>query len=438
MKHLTQAHEWLIDELPELAIPTDAKKTDANFMKLRNEGLIKFMFYINDARRAHVEYPNAVYIHRDTVRAFLGQRAESLTTFRKYFIQIGSIGNSFSAKATAYKAVPHFEAAAKRLINKYTDYSKNNKTRPEVKEFHKEIYAVSLDGEMAAMFTSVETNIDSALDKCVEVEELWAPTIMFAHYDELTGAKELAYFERDARLYHPLQSIPKVVRKVLFKGWIDYDIEAAAPTILSQMVSFDTPMIKDYIENKAARREEMAKFLNIEVEDAKAIITSAFFGSCTDGDKLNWDVGNNTDLVFGLSKIFDKYRETIGEKIYSYRRFSWFIELASEIAIVYKELSERAKGTAEKEDGDWIITNDSGASKNIGKRWSSRVAVGFLYFSMERKVLNIANHYMKSKNAQSLLIHDGFIVNQELDLEVLTKRIKATLNLDIKFSKEVL
>ena len=56
-------------------------------------------------------------------------------------------------------------------------------------------------------------------------------------YGGIAAGKEAPEYTeptKGARRYHAVQNLPKTLRAEVFKGWFDYDIEAAAPTLVYQ------------------------------------------------------------------------------------------------------------------------------------------------------------------------------------------------------------
>lgn len=126
---------------------------------------------------------------------------------------------------------------------------------------------------------------------------------------ELTGEKDLEYTYKDGRYYHPLINLERRHKALIFAGHLDhvYDIDAAAPNIMlnyAMSLGVDIeryPELVAYVTDKQLWRGNLAKAAKITVEQAKEIHQVIFnlgwhtpfkhrsFQSHFDGDTTKWN-----------------------------------------------------------------------------------------------------------------------------------------------------
>ena len=90
---------------------------------------------------------------------------------------------------------------------------------------------------------------------------------------------------RSGRLYAEgsnLQNCPKEIRNAALEGCWDYDINCCHFSILEQMakkLDFDCPVIRGYVVDKNALREEIARGAGITIPQAKLVLTATIYGA---------------------------------------------------------------------------------------------------------------------------------------------------------------
>jgi hypothetical protein len=96
------------------------------------------------------------------------------------------------------------------------------------------------------------------------------------------------YNDKGDRRYHPIQNIQRDLRKQVFAGWWDYDIEACAPTLIYQFAlrkyqsmfgsgADPFPAVTKMIADKVAVRGHLVDLLGIEVQLAKEVLAALLF-----------------------------------------------------------------------------------------------------------------------------------------------------------------
>jgi hypothetical protein len=229
-----------------------------------------------------------------------------------------------------------------------------------------------------------------------------------------------------------LQSIKKDVREFLLRDYHSYDVESAAPVILSQVYARITgkevpKSIQYYIDNKSAFRVALALFLKKDIDTAKSIFTMLFFGS-----KARKYVHPEMAIVKLLGK--KRYRRLLKNR--------YFIPLVRDVEMMFKVIGDYYKEHHSVRVGKkWIIKNDKGREIVLDK-WDNGKVVAHVYQGIESTILDTCIDYYKSKHddASYLLIHDGFYALHELDTDDLEKCIfnETGFRIDYKPRQETL
>ena len=309
-----------------------------------------------------------------------------------------------------WKDPQEMEQRYEELVNAISPHNPRKGRKPKC---HKQI-ATAVEGD------HWETALDTALQN-----KQYDDVAIIASLDRRVQDDKViitsAYNEKGGRLYSPIQNISSLARRDLFRGWYDYDINAALPSVIYQLNPVEADLILEYIQHKEEKRGYLADLLGIELERAKRIINAVFFGAKTSEGTLHWDLGNEqcTSLVRMLR---------LGVLILM--RDKWFSEFSEQVRNSVKTISDRIKNQAVKIDKQWNIRNLNGDTLVL-PRWHQGRAVCHFYYGIERMAISALN--LPSSNV--VLIHDGFVVDREVQLPV-NFNIGGNLSLDLSFSKE--
>jgi hypothetical protein len=191
------------------------------------------------------------------------------------------------------------------------------------------------------------------------------------------------------RLYgvgYNLQWISKEARHRMLagNGLYDYDFVACHPTImlhLLQHLKVSTPVLEDFIGNRARKTEELEAFLNLPAEDVKKILTIIVLSS---------DFRSEFKEVFFICR-----RKKI--RIEKLERCKWFTDLVNEYSAGRKALIKQFK----KGSG---IQSPTGDLMNVQKGEASNVS--FILQSIEAELLELA---CGTFSDTKLLCFDGWI-----------------------------
>ena len=269
---------------------------------------------------------------------------------------------------------------------------------------------------------------------------------LLRHYKK--GTNSILYEEKKFRLYSSkrlnfgvnFQSIKSNLRKIIFQGQYDYDINAGAPTLLYQFIkqkytseNIELQYLESYIKNRKILRKRCAEIL---AEKNKSKDTKEF-------EKQTKETF--TALLYGSNVLSPKSKLSMNysNRKYLYDNFDEFRYLVEDVKLLfkyYKEYIEKLKKESIKEDfieiekGIFIETKKNDNGKIVNKKENSIISE--IYFYLESKILKLV--YENYKEDISLLIHDGFVCRKYLELEELQNLVKEKLGYEVKYSRDLL
>ena len=222
------------------------------------------------------------------------------------------------------------------------------------------------------------------------------------------------YTERCHRLFHPVQNIPKELRRVYLAEHglkHQYDISSAAPTIVYQASMREggsaKPTVKRFIDDKAQIRQHYSTATGLSISSIKQILVILFAGGT---------LGNNRDMA--------TYHLCEGNPdIISYlQQDSDIQQLKAEIKQMWGELRHLLpETTATSANGRTRSTQMSSSNKWV------------YYFSQERQVLDSIMRYLDSQTMNYFLIHDAFVSNYEVDTNYLSEWVYKETGYELMF-----
>jgi hypothetical protein len=110
-----------------------------------------------------------------------------------------------------------------------------------------------------------------------------------------------------------------------------------------------------------------------------------------------------------------------------------YSELSSFIKKFGKYLKENK--VANTKNGKKALYNSRGVGKEVDlNKWNNPKSLLFYYFGVESQILDC----LIKKYQHSLLLFDGFISKEDIDINEMSDLVKKELGFDIKFSKELL
>jgi hypothetical protein len=200
------------------------------------------------------------------------------------------------------------------------------------------------------------------------------------------------------RLIHPLQNMPVKTRSQLLTDnnfTYEYDIVCCAQSlILYYAYKLGTgefmPTIDEYIHNRKAIREKIAKDLEINVMTIKKIINAMFCGAYI-----------STNLKYSsIYKLLD-YDDA---KIMYMKENAWLQSLKQEIKQCWDYIKPNHK--------EYIRKTKNGKLRHqlyAKDKWN-------IYFNLERQCLDHIQTYLTEHKVKSFLIHDGWHTNKSINI----------------------
>ena len=209
---------------------------------------------------------------------------------------------------------------------------------------------------------------------------------------------------KGARRYHAVQNLPKTVRAKVFKGWFDYDIEAAAPTLVYQLAcrvhrnyeptkaGAPYPAVQRLVDDRTAVRQHIVDVTGLDFTTAKGIVVALFFGAQL--------VPHEKQAIFRLVR---SDREAMAKLkadpfVTAFRRdvkAMWTLLLMDENA---------RNGKLAFRTG---VVVPKAATKSKQKM--------AMYLRLERQVIDVVEAELRRDGAVPVLIHDGFMVQGRID-----------------------
>ncbi|MDO8385075.1 MAG: hypothetical protein Q7T13_01580 [Polaromonas sp.] len=228
------------------------------------------------------------------------------------------------------------------------------------------------------------------------------------------------------RRFHPVQNLPKTLRADLFKGWYDYDIEAAAPSLVyqsAQRLLHDIngtrpeqvyPTIRKLIFEKAAVRTHVQTLTGCSPKIVKQILNGLFFSArlqASASTKIYALVDFNPETIEALKA--DPFIKSLMREV----KAMWTLLIQAE---------KTRKGR------EFLFNGVE--SPNL-KSSSTRMAI---YLALERTVMDVMEEALKSDGTQYVLMHDGFMTSKASRKIFLEQKVKEKTGLEISLSEAVI
>lgn len=241
-----------------------------------------------------------------------------------------------------------------------------------------------------------------------------------------TGAETPEYTEPTvgARRYHAIQNLPKALRAEVFTGWFDYDIEAAAPTLVYQWAckvhsrlnpkkaGTPFPSIQRLVDDRTSVRNYVADVMGLDVPTAKGIVTQLFFGAGL--------VPNGKQAIF---RVVNRDR-TVIERLKADPFVSAFRQ---EVSLMWKLVL-----TDENSRNGMVAFRTGKVIPKPATRGKQRAAI---YQRLERQVIEVIEDVLRSDGLVPVLIHDGFMVRRRIDRQRIEREVQARTGFVIRLAE---
>jgi hypothetical protein len=247
---------------------------------------------------------------------------------------------------------------------------------------------------------------------------------------------EFEYKDNGKRIWCNFQFIQKTIRNPLLKSkgynW-DYDIEAAAPTLLYQYSQrlyqkqwlalsqskklrrphfFIANNIELLITDKSSVRQQIAQDCGCTIDDVKKTINALFQGGVL--------------TTYRDSKLFQEL-ECDYRKISALKANRFLCEMRKEISKMWKIIKEELPVR--------YITDKNGVTKRRSLRGGDKSQV---YLGIEREIAEVIRDYLKQTNNKHLWIHDGWCCSKRIYSDELITEVRRKTGYLIKLTERVI
>ncbi len=224
--------------------------------------------------------------------------------------------------------------------------------------------------------------------------------------------------------YAVLQNSPKSIRKIMFKGQFEYDINTSVASILLQHqdkigLSGYYPYIKSYIEDKQFYRDKLLD-MGFDEKSAKQYFTSLFFGV----DVENLGMKSKLRSSFSQDELDEILRDDSNHG------------LVVECLELYNNIKNHYKEDGLTEIG-YKIKNEQGCTlsfpKKDWKKFETKV-VPHIYQGIESVIIDAVLQICDV----NLILFDAFITLDSIDLDFLSNHCYDNTGYYVKFEKTVI
>jgi len=245
----------------------------------------------------------------------------------------------------------------------------------------------------------------------------------------VNGDEDPAYTEKDSRRYHPIQNLRRDIRKQLYAGWWDYDIEACAPTLVYQYavrqyrfvrnddgIPFPFPSVAKYVQEKTAVRAYITSLTGLGEQETKELVQAMFF-------EARYSPNPKAGIFKKLNCNRPLYDRFVKDPF---------------VAAFRKDVKDmwrwaRQRDVYERGQKIWEGKMPSPADPKASKH---RIAI---YTNLERQVIDAMLDHLNFSSDKKLrvhLMHDGFMSDGRLDVNLLVEAVAVKTGYAVKV-KEV-
>jgi len=226
------------------------------------------------------------------------------------------------------------------------------------------------------------------------------------------------YQESDSgRLYGTginLQNAPKIIRRAALAGNYNYDIQNCHFSILNQKATgygLYLGTIEHYLKNKKEVRNSISKDMGLSIKVIKEVLIAMLYGSPLG------KYGNSVSNKVGVDKIDEIMAD------------DFFIGMNQDIKRARKTIIDKSsisRGRLSNAMGKKIVVSNTTKPQQLAH----------LLQGVEALVLKtIVTQYNKNI---LLLLHDGFVSNEELDIKYMEENIKFETGYNLVLESEVI
>ncbi len=246
----------------------------------------------------------------------------------------------------------------------------------------------------------------------------FVPDVELVVLDQLATG-EFEYETKSNRLFNPIQFYNREVRGRLLNNHgyrYNYDIEAAAPTLLLQQAQRRNPdfvaaALQQYIANRSLARQQIARACEITEDQVKFVINAVLQGapvSCFRDSRIFNELNCNYDAVRRLQNN------------------TALKEMQKDIRLMWQIL---------KQDFPVRMTTDR-LGRTRSAKLSGRDKSGY-YRQLESEVGRVIRRHLKRNSVRCLWLHDGWCCDRVVDTPALITEVRQQTGFVIQLDKGV-
>ncbi|TWB18840.1 hypothetical protein FBZ89_109227 [Nitrospirillum amazonense] len=244
-------------------------------------------------------------------------------------------------------------------------------------------------------------------------------------FQPVLDGRAVEYHDNGLRRFHPVQNIRRDVRKQVFDGWWDYDVESCAPTLVYQYAvshyrwvygvqsaAEPFPSILRLINDKAHIRQHVSSLTGLDVSRSKQILQMLFFRANPGmhaSNALYSTLGNDPYIFQKL--VNDDYVQALRLDA----KAMWRYAIARD---THERASLRMSG----------IKSSTPVSGIRARRMN-------IYLSLERRVMDAIFRQLSADGVTHVIMHDGFMSRDKVDVGKLTRLVKDEMGYEIRLSE---
>ena len=223
------------------------------------------------------------------------------------------------------------------------------------------------------------------------------PMVIDSQSNQQLDSGEFEYKESNGREYHPLQNLPKRIKKPLLtsKGYRhEYDIQCCAQTLLlqySRTKGFNkpTPALDQYISDRTLIRNDLCERLSLENTTIKKILTAILNGGSISAwhENMIFSYVNYNKLMISELSV-DPYIQRYQKEV--------------------REMWKFLRGTQ---------------SLREGQRFNAKMK-SEMYRFLEEEVRVVIKKHLKRTGNKAFIEHDGWSSRKPVDIDLLKYEVK--------------
>jgi hypothetical protein len=241
----------------------------------------------------------------------------------------------------------------------------------------------------------------------------------------IDGTEAPEYMDKGDRRYHPIQSIERGIRKRVFSGWWDYDIESSGATLVHQYAlqfyrfthkneehSEPFSAVAHYINDKASVRKHISALTGLNEQATKELLTAILF-------RATMAPTPKASIFRHLGCDYLLHQKLVND------------EFVKQFKVDVKRMWLWARLHDNYEVGKQFI-GGKGRAKRPAKTSKHRQAI---YMTLERRVVDAMIEKLVDSRIRFVLMHDGFMTKGRTDVAALMRAVELKTGFVIRLSE---